>query len=258
MFAAINSFQTAGGPVTGQQAYTYYGTYSWVAPAGVTKVSVVAVGGGNSGASGAGSALGYKNNYTVVPGSSYSVVVGWGGVSANVSYFVTSATVSGNSNPIAYTGDGGALGQASPRNGAGGGAGGYSGAGNSGTGGSGGTQCGSYSASCPGPGTYAGWGGGGVGILGQGASATSGTRNGGSGGASGGYGSVGFTCVCFCGSPFSLGYAQGGTGGDYGGGGGIATGGIAYNNNGFGGAGAVRIIWPGCARLFPSTRTANE
>jgi hypothetical protein len=25
-----------------------------------------------------------------------------------------------------------------------------------------------------------------------------------------------------------------------------------------GGGGAVRIIWPGCARSFPSTRTTNE
>jgi hypothetical protein len=24
------------------------------------------------------------------------------------------------------------------------------------------------------------------------------------------------------------------------------------------GTGAVRIIWPGCARSYPSTRTANE
>jgi hypothetical protein len=27
---------------------------------------------------------------------------------------------------------------------------------------------------------------------------------------------------------------------------------------GTGARGAVRIIWPGCARSFPSTRTANE
>ena len=33
----------------GQQAYTTAGTYSWVAPAGVTSVSVVAVGGGGGG-----------------------------------------------------------------------------------------------------------------------------------------------------------------------------------------------------------------
>ena len=37
------------GIVTGQQAYTTAGTYTWVAPGGVSSVSVVAVGGGGSG-----------------------------------------------------------------------------------------------------------------------------------------------------------------------------------------------------------------
>ena len=32
--------------VTGQQAFTSSGSFTWVAPAGVTKVSVLAVGGG--------------------------------------------------------------------------------------------------------------------------------------------------------------------------------------------------------------------
>ena len=34
----------------GQEAFTTAGTFSWVAPSGVTSVSVVAVGGGSSGA----------------------------------------------------------------------------------------------------------------------------------------------------------------------------------------------------------------
>ena len=42
-------FATKSGPVTGSQSYTTAGTYSWVAPAGVTKVSVVAVRGGGGG-----------------------------------------------------------------------------------------------------------------------------------------------------------------------------------------------------------------
>jgi len=42
--AASNSITM---PVNGQVAYTTPGTYSWVAPAGVTSVSVVAVGGGD-------------------------------------------------------------------------------------------------------------------------------------------------------------------------------------------------------------------
>jgi hypothetical protein len=41
-------------------------------------------------------------------------------------------------------------------------------------------------------------------------------------------------------------------GGVYGGGGGSWG-----NSVGPGGGGAVRIIWPGCARSFPSTNTGN-
>ena len=73
----------------GQQAYTTAGTYTWVAPAGVTSVSVVAVGGGGAGGigssairdggGGGGGALAYKNSISVTPGTSYTVVVGAGG-----------------------------------------------------------------------------------------------------------------------------------------------------------------------------------
>ena len=74
----------------GSQSYTTAGTYSWVAPTGVTSVSVVAVGGG--GTSGGG-ALGYKNNITVSPGTGYTVVVGAGtnGNGGN-SYFINVCT----------------------------------------------------------------------------------------------------------------------------------------------------------------------
>jgi hypothetical protein len=65
---------------TGQQAYTDPGTYTWVAPEGVTSVSVVAIGGGGGGAGtiaftginpsggggGGGGGLGYKNNISVI------------------------------------------------------------------------------------------------------------------------------------------------------------------------------------------------
>jgi hypothetical protein len=56
----------------------------------------------------------------------------------------------------------------------------------------------------------------------------------------------------------------GGSGGARGGGGGqgaLCAGPIplfSTQTGGNGGGGAVRIIWPGCARSFPSTRTANE
>ena len=76
------------GTLNGQVAYTTPGTYSWTAPAGVTSVCVVCVGGGGSGAwqtnaispqGGSGGGLGWKNNIAVTPGQTYTVVVGAGG-----------------------------------------------------------------------------------------------------------------------------------------------------------------------------------
>jgi len=59
--------------------------------------------GSGSGGGGAGGGLGYKNNYAVTPGSSYTVVVGAGGAastgaaqrgfSGGTSYFVSMGTV---------------------------------------------------------------------------------------------------------------------------------------------------------------------
>jgi hypothetical protein len=46
--------QRSFAPPAGQEAFTTVGTFSWVAPAGVTKVSVVAVGGGGTGGGGGG------------------------------------------------------------------------------------------------------------------------------------------------------------------------------------------------------------
>ena len=42
----INPFLYQVVATPGQQEYTTPGTYTWVAPAGVTKVSIVAIGGG--------------------------------------------------------------------------------------------------------------------------------------------------------------------------------------------------------------------
>jgi len=71
-------------PAVGQQTFSTAGTSTWVAPSGVTSVSVVCVGGGGAGgymrgSGGAGGGLAYKNNITVVPGNSYTVTVGRGG-----------------------------------------------------------------------------------------------------------------------------------------------------------------------------------
>jgi hypothetical protein len=73
--------------------FTTTGSHSWTAPAGVTSVCVVCIGGGGGGmyinntnvavkysmAGGGGGALAWLNDYTVTPGDSYSIVVGAAG-----------------------------------------------------------------------------------------------------------------------------------------------------------------------------------
>lgn len=260
---------------TGQVEFTTPGTYSWTAPAGVTSVCAVCVGAGGGGREyspfyifcwgGAGGGLGWKNNISVTPGQSYTVVVGAGNSAADGgdSYFINTSTVrGGGGNAVSgspagtalggtWTGDGGGEGGdaygGSSYFSAGGGAGGYSG-----NGGNGGRRTGSNTATNGGNGAgggggggggnfnftsiSAGRGGGGVGIYGEGASGAGGlagtypgTGQGGSGGGNGG----------------------GGAGGLYGGG----ASGIEFDTSGTPGAGgAVRIIW-GPGRAFPSTLT---
>lgn len=258
--AASNSITAV---LQGAQSYTSAGTYSWVAPAGVTSVSVVAVGGGGKGgnangsrggAGGGGGGLGYVNNYTVIPGCSYVVEVGAFGSN---SFFISTCVVRGgggtnggtsaNSAGGTFTGTGGGNGgignAGSPtgvayRGGGGGGAAGY--AGNGGAGG-GTTSAGSAGAGGGGGGgSGQGGSGAGVGILGQGGNGAGGisgstAATGGSGGASGQIGDCG----------------PGGVGGLYGGAGGGGSG--ASGAGGAGANGAVRIVWPGATRTFPST-----
>jgi hypothetical protein len=69
-----------------------------------------------------------------------------------------------------------------------------------------------------------------------------------SGGTNGCAGTTVFIFADCCGNRYYS--AKGGTGGIYGGGGGSAA---ACSSGSSGGGGAVRIIWPGCARTFPST-----
>ena len=248
----------------GQQAYTTAGTYSWVAPAGVTSVSVVAVGGGGGSPAtqGAGGGeLRYKNNITVVPGNAYTVVVGAGGAfsqDGGASTFSTSVVIAngGSRGNGANTGGNGGVGDgggnggtgATPAGsyGSGGGAGGYSGAGGNGANngspqagsGGGGGGGGSYQPSFNYLNATAG---GGVGILGQGANGAAGSGGGSGGGGSGG--TAGFIVGNYT------------YGGSYGGGAGAAN--NSVNQGGYGGGGAVRIIWPGTNRSFPSTDTGD-
>lgn len=252
----------------GQQAYTTVGTYSWVAPAGVTKVSVVAVGGGGFNdayaGGGGGGGLGYTNNITVVPGNSYTVQVGRGGDGvggvlhpAQDSYFCSTSVVKGGAGLAnscsggaggTYTGTGGGNGGQGGASyccgqyGGGGGAGGYAGAGGRGASSGGAGSAGSGGGG-GGGGGYSGrisGGGGGVGILGQGSNGAGGTSNGGGGGGGSGgcNGQNGYPTGC-------------GNGGLYGGGS------SKVGGNPGAGDGAVRIIWPGTTRSFPSTNTGN-
>jgi hypothetical protein len=265
---------TTASTAKGEQAYTTPGTYSWTAPPGVTSVSVVAVGGGGSGEyNNTGGALGWKNNISVVPGQSYTVVVGAGGpagsggtYSANGgdSYFISNITVSGQggrntnqSSTATYVGDGGGDGGDIRYGGGGGGAGGYTAPGGRGGGNTGSDLFNGFSSDGGGGGgggagaqygCYGGGGGGGVGIFGQGTNGVGGVSgrdilgSGGTGGSGGGSGAS----------------QPGGTGvpgGLYGGGGGW-QGSAGRISAGAGGGGAVRIIWPGTSRRFPSTDVA--
>lgn len=277
---------SAAPAIQGQDEYTTAGTYSWTAPTGVTSVSVVAVGAGGAGGrqglsgfetpnGGGGGGLGYINNHSVTPGTSYTVVVGVQGNAAATpttdggdSYFDTSSTVKGNggqsgrggtSNGGGYTGDGGGnggnggSGSGASYSGGGGGAGGYSGNGGSGgsdgsagSGGSGGAAGGGGGRSGA---DFGAGGGGGVGIYGEGTSGGASaapsstlTGSGGRGGSGGNNGSDANQS------------GNGSNGGLYGGGGGGCTRSNGYS--GFGRGGAVRIIW-GNNRSFPSTNTAD-
>jgi hypothetical protein len=267
-----------GAAGAGESVYTTPGTYTWICPDGVTSVSVVCVGGGGRGGQGqspgtygggGGGGLGYKNNITVIPGNSYTVVVGAGGVGplfggqsgspGQDSYFINTMTVKGGGGQGTlsdtgapggtYTGDGGGNGGnggngTSLYGGGAGGGGGYAGAG--GSGGNGAANAGTAGANGSGGGGGGGGGGGwvgfnngggrggGVGIFGQGANGTG--------------GSGGFTGE-------NPGAGQPGSGGlsiSYGGG-------VSAASNALAGDGAVRIIWAaagGPARSFPSTNVS--
>lgn len=252
----------------GQQAYTTAGSYSFVVPTGVTKVSMVAIGGGRGGETylctcpgtvccpnpnylarywlgGCSGALAYSNNKTVTPGETLAVVIPAANcayassVKRASTYIVGAGYYSGGQVGCVIRQTGGASTCFSSKVG-GAGAAGYStngtdattsGFGNSSSGGGGGSG---------GGGSY-GSGGGGTGILGLGSNGA-----GGSGGTGGGGGSGG-----------AAGGASGNPiGGAYGGAGGSGSG--SSNASYAGAGGAVRIVWPGCARSYPSTRMPDE
>ena len=304
-------------PTNGQAEFTTPGTYTWVAPPDVTSVSVVAIGGGGGGSAstsgsndpswgaGGGGGLGWKNNISVTPGQSYTVVVGAGGTGApsspqttaegqggagGDSYFISDTTVKGGGGTGDwgvggnFVGDNDGVGNSSQYNGRNGGygaqdigAGGAGAAGYSGVGAGdgrgvtgasgGGSGKGNVGGQSPAgdPYTYGPSGGGGTGIYGEGATGSNGNNNtpggttGGGQGGSGGEDGVDGKTQGADGWP-NVGdpNRKGQDGGKYGGGGGYGMWSSIHNfsfGGGDGGGGAVRIIWPGTTRQFPTTGT---
>lgn len=262
---AVFQNQRSFGTPPGSQSYTTPGTYTFVVPSGVTKISAVVVGAGgngatplcycgclNGGGAGGGGGLAWKNNMSVTSGASVNVVVGGPGVNSRIctpsscfiqgyygcpgfyqaggcggSHSGTTSCYGGGSG-----GRGGCSGGIGSKGGGGGGASGYSGAGGHGAGTT--TTSTAGIGGGGGGGGYATYGsrgpiGGDVGLFGQGCNGAAGGTN-----SAGGIGSS--TCA-----PYNVGAGGGGTTAIFG-----QAGGIGHN-------GGARIVWPGNTRKFPST-----
>jgi len=307
---SLNDFYGKSVYVYGQDEYTSPGTYTWVCPQGVTAVSVICVGGGGGGDAGSdtvgvgggggGGGVAYRNNIAVIPGQSYTITVGAGGLGQIVVNRTTTQSSTDGSSSTAFSciatgGSKGArtsasviVGIGSTADGDGGGVSGvYDGGAAGGVGGSIDTTILGFRG--PGGGGAAGYtGSGGAGARGQRASGTptsaagfsgsAGTGGGAGGGGSGfrsdvvrdargangggvgiygagpsGAGGVGGSSVTAAadggdGSSGSFGFYSSGGGGGVGGD-------NRYAQDGKNGA--VRIIWPGQLRRFPSTITEN-
>ncbi len=244
-------------------SYTTAGTYTWICPQGVTSVTITCIGGGGAGGGssnadrngggGGGGASVTLSNYTVVPGGSYTVVVGAAGtgVSANTGGSGTASSVSYLSSIFikADFGIGGQRGANSTSAGAGGLGGiiannipantGFKG-------GNGGNSDATTTAA-----DRSGGGGGGAGVTGPGGNAPNASGSAGAAGAagSGGYGGAGGAGV----SSTAGSGANGNPGAVYGGGGGGST---TYNSGTRAGAnganGAVIITIPCAAPVAPT------
>lgn len=267
-------FAAGATAIKNEVIFTTPGTYSWIAPAGVISVCAVAIGGGGN-FGGGGGGLGWRNNIAVIPGQSYTVVVGacaQGGTNTYYqvlgpfgpggdSYFIDPTVVlgggggqgRGNEIPFGGTavsggtfvgqggGNGGGVFETSTTwSGGGGGAGGYTG--NGGTGGGATTRAGIA-------GSGGGGGGGGADVSNYGDYFV--TGNG------GGTGIYGIGNNGAAGTSGAAGGTEGGNGGNgstnigdgvaYGGGIGLFYNGARLEKPN----GAVRIIW-GPGRSFPN------
>lgn len=152
----LSSGLLASKPNDSEQIFTTPGTYTWIAPPKVRRVSVVVIGGGSSPRVQAGSVVGggggglaWRNDIEVNPGQSYTVVVGAGGQAPGPSTLLItgengsySSFVANTSITEAYGGTLGGVGGTYFGEGGGNGGSGFSGGGGgggySGNGGSGG------------------------------------------------------------------------------------------------------------------------
>ena len=219
------------------QVFTTPGTTSWNAPQGVNSVTVKVwgAGGGGSGdptttlyGSGGGGAFSQTNNYAVIPGNSYTVVVGQGGAGGGAGANGSAGGQSYFDSPSGVLAVGGTGGAYNTSGGSGGAA--ASGVGDIRySGGDGGSGALSFSAG-------SGGGGGGAGPGGNGGNGGL-ALNGGGGGGTGGAGGDG-------GTTFSYGGGGGGGGGSNGVGG---AGGVVYSfsNGGSGGGGGGGVSGAG-------------
>lgn len=276
----------------GQISRTTSGFTTWVVPGGVTRISVLCIGGGgggkySGGGGGAGGNLAYRNNMIVTPGTTWYLRAGPAGLGSasgtgnagdgGISWFNTSSTSAGteifagggdggrgfgtlissgysalreggkpnvarpptSSNVVTYAGGQGGNGSTSSRGPGGGGAGGYTGTGGRGAGWNGNATAGTNGGGGGGySGNDRGGKGGGTRIFGSGANGSAGSNVTAGVANDGGAGGAGTTTA-------------------YGGGGGAdASTATASQLNGV--IGAVRVLWPGNARSWPSTRVADE
>ena len=275
----------------GQQEYVGYGpdtgsasaSFTWIAPPNVTSVSVVCIG-GSGGATGpangygpelggsGGGELRWKNNITVIPGNSYTVLVGNSGRYGLTNGYAT-ATNGGNSsfNTTSCVANGGRAGLNTTAGGLGGSGGTGDGGGNGGAGGAGASG---RSGGGGGAGGYSGNGGTGGNGNDSNNALTYGQSGTGGGGGGGRGGNIQSYIGTFGGGTAIYGEGTSGVGDQTGGFG--ASGGIGSGNTGYGGGtiatapnspyvapyfgngapGAVRIIW-GPGRAFPATNTGN-
>jgi hypothetical protein len=258
-FAAgsVNGFGTSKLYIpTGQILFTTSGF--WTIPSGITNISVLCIGAGagyriNTAIKPCGGGgLSYINNLPVINGSTIIIYVGVGGGTYSNFADGQSSRITYNSIDYARAEGGRTTGQG--------------GVGTHGTGGEGNLQGSSLWASGGGAGGYSGTGGIGSPSGGQSYPGTGGGGGGGLAGSGGGtdvFGE-GVSGQAFTGIGFGRQGSTGGSGNGTtistlygGGGGGETTTGTNAKTNGFGGSGAVRIIW-GAGRSFPSTNTMDQ